>query len=413
MRIEDRLLDGTSAAIRSGFKSFRAAAYAAATVAPGGAYTLFNRETTYGMGDPGDPYALRKDFTARSNVATVWQNTFISKNKQKSAGTWRPTKNPVELSTAFRGDKVNVVDFGQRKLTEAYLWKPSKLKGEKFLGKLINKARTTNDFIKFMITGPKLTANQFKDPLPGEAGTDDIFAFRCTNLTVSDSYNAAYSPVNIIGRADPNYHYGGYTRDVSVNFVVHATDRDELKPIWRKLNFLAGYTAPEYNPTQLGLTAPWLRITIGDLFVQQPALISSLGYELASTDTNWEINIEQDPTNMQVPQSVSVSMTLYMITDTLPQKGGRMYTLAQTFDENGIPKEGSDNWLSDAANVAENPEYEPIGTKKKGGRRKVKKRRGKKSKTKIKDGNEDTAQNLINIDDELGLNEGDILGLPG
>jgi hypothetical protein len=163
----------------------------------------------------------------------------------------------------------------------------------------------------------------------------------------------------MIGRADPNYHYGGYTRDVSVGFTIHATDRDELKPIWRKLNFLAGYTAPEYNPTQLGLTAPWMRITIGDLFVQQPVLISSLGYELAGTDTSWEINIEGDPTNMQVPHSVKVSMTLYMITDSLPQKGGRMYILAKSFtspidasDKAGTPKQGNDNWLSDAKNTA-------------------------------------------------------------
>ena len=354
-------LDGASAILRGG--GGRAIAYAAASAAPGGAYTVFGRNTAggfgYGMGDPGDPHALRNDFTARSQVATKWKKEFkyfFKKDKTKTPnGRWKTTGNPLEMATPFRGDKVNVIDFSQRKLSEAYLWKPSRLDPNGWLGKTLNGANVTNDFIKFIMTGPKLSPDQFKNPTE----TDDIFAFRCTDLSVSDQFNAAYTAINMIGRADPNYHYGGYTRDVSVGFTIHATDRDELKPIWRKLNFLAGYTAPEYNPTQLGLTAPWMRITIGDLFVQQPVLISSLGYELAGTDTSWEINIEGDPTNMQVPHSVKVSMTLYMITDSLPQKGGRMYTLAKSFtspidasDKAGTPKQGNDNWLSDAKNTA-------------------------------------------------------------
>ena len=363
-------LDGASAVLRG---SGRAAAYAAAAASPAGAYSLFGRNTMgtfgYGMGDPGDPHALRNDFTARSQVATVWKKKprFLAKKDPKAnIGRWVPTLNPLEMGTPFRGDKVNVIDFSKRKLSEAYLWKPSRLNSESWLGRNLNKANKTNDFIKFIMTGPKLGASEFKNSLQ----TDDIFAFRCTNLTVSDNFNAAYTAINMIGRADPNYHYGGFTRDVSIGFTVHATDRDELKPIWRKLNFLAGYTAPEYNPTQLGLTAPFMRITVGDLFVQQPVLISSLGYELAGGDTSWEINIEGDPTNMQVPHSVNVSMTLYMITDTLPQKGGRFYSLAKSFtaaagperpatgistEKGGTPIQGNDNWLSDALDTAPKP----------------------------------------------------------
>lgn len=354
-------LDGASAALRG---SGRASLYAAATIAPGGAYTVFNRNAPgklgYGMGDPGDPNALRNDFTARSQVASRWVNEKKykfgkKKGTTKKVGSWVATINPIEKATPFRGDKVNVVDFSQRRLNHAYQWRPDPFVASngftEFLGRAMRKGSRTNDFIKFLITGPKILANEFKKP----HHTDDIFAFRCTDLTLSENFNASYNQVNMIGRADPNYHYGGYTRDVSIGFTVHATDRDELKPIWRKLNFLASYTAPEYNPTQLGLTAPWMRITVGDLFVQQPALISSLGYELAGADTSWDINIEGDPTHMQVPHSVRVSMTLYMITDYLPQKGGRMYSLAKSFNIDGLPDPGKDNWLSDAKGNAEPP----------------------------------------------------------
>ena len=65
-----------------------------------------------------------------------------------------------------------------------------------------------------------------------------------------------------------------------------------------------------------------------------------------------EINIEKDPQMMQVPHGVKVSLQLYMVTDSLPQKGGRMYTLAKQFDANDVPLEGNNNWLSDAKNTA-------------------------------------------------------------
>jgi hypothetical protein len=151
----------------------------------------------------------------------------------------------------------------------------------------------------------------------------------------------------MIGRADSNYHYTGVTRDLQLDFTVYATDRDELKPIWRKLNALAGYTAPEYDPESIAMIAPFMRITIGDLFVQQAVIITSLGFTLHDTDTNWEINIENDKTMMQVPHKVSVSLGLTPIMDQLPQKGGRFYTLAKDFDSTGQPKPGNDDWLSD------------------------------------------------------------------
>jgi hypothetical protein len=51
---------------------------------------------------------------------------------------------------------------------------------------------------------------------------------------------------------------------------------------------------------------------------------------------------------MEVPFKVEVNVQFNVITDYLPQKGGRMYTLAKQFKEDGTPKDGDDNWLSDA-----------------------------------------------------------------
>ena len=152
----------------------------------------------------------------------------------------------------------------------------------------------------------------------------------------------------MIGRGDPNYQYQGFSRDLNVDFTVYATDRDEVKPIWRKLNALAGYTAPEYTDDNLGLVGPWMRITIGDLFNQQPVILKSVSYTLVDGNTTWENNIEKDPQMMQTPHKIEVNLTLTPITDWLPQKGGRFYSLAKRHNkESGLPIPGNDNWLSD------------------------------------------------------------------
>lgn len=323
-------VDGASAILRGSTKAITLSTLSASPI---GAYSVFNLDgvgkTGYGWGDHGNPYALRNDFTAQSHVATQWD---------PANNSWVPTTNPIALATAFRGDRVNVIDFGKRTLQDAYRWKPKR----SFVGAKLDKLGITQDLIEFYFTGPKLQAGS-PDTLE-----DDIIVFRAIMNSLSDTFSPSWTPQQMIGRADPNYHYTQVTRDIQLDFVVYATDRDELKPIWRKLNALAGYTAPEYDKESIALKAPWLRFTIGDLWKQQAAFISSLTYTLHDSDTTWEINLEADPTMMQLPHKVSVSMGLTPIMDQLPQKGGRFYTLAKQFDQVSQPKPGNDNWLSDA-----------------------------------------------------------------
>jgi hypothetical protein len=57
---------------------------------------------------------------------------------------------------------------------------------------------------------------------------------------------------------------------------------------------------------------------------------------------------------MQTPHKVDVNLTLTPITDWLPQKGGKFYSLAKRFDgKSGLPLPGNDNWLSDTKNNVE------------------------------------------------------------
>ena len=363
--LSNKRADGTAAAARmlTGRASIgeitnligtvRAAGYAAASISTAGAYSIYNRKTLFGWGDHDNPYSIRNDFTVSSEVAT----SFIKgKGWQNSLKGFK-----IDSLLPFRGDRVNVIDFkpSGRTLRDAYQWKKSWVAGAlgdtavgSFISKYAAQESYTNDFIKFYLTGPKL-----QNGSPTDA-KDDIMVFRATITSLSDSFQGNWSPITLIGRADPNYHYTGYNRDVSLDFDVYATSRDEMKFIWRKLNALAGYTAPEYNigdSSNIAMRAPWMRLTVGDIFVQQPVTLTTLRFDY-DTEASWEINIEQDTTNMQVPFKIKVSCQFNMITDYLPQKGGRFFTLAKRHDKDGIPYEGSDNWLSDFLGNVESPD---------------------------------------------------------
>lgn len=347
-------LDGASAATR---RSVIGGLYAAASATPGGAYKLFNLNGNKyfgaGIGDHDNGNAIINDFTLRSHVATKWVPLQVG----SQPGKWKHTI--LDLPIPFRGDRVTVIDFARNRTEDtAYAWNPvinehmENALGAAGFG-------LTQDFIKFYFTGPKLFA--------GYNGTegDDIMVFRAIITNIGDSFQANWNPVQMIGRADPNYQYTGYSRDLSLDFTVIATDRDEVKPIWRKLNALAGYTAPIYDKTSIALKAPWMRITIGDLFRQQPAILTSLSYTLHDSDTTWEINIEQDPDMKQVPHKISVSCQFTMVSDYLPQNNGRFYTLADKFDASGSAIRGNDNWLSD---FADNVDAVPQGDDENGSR---------------------------------------------
>ena len=301
---------------------------------PGIKYSDFRSRLPYNMADAENPNNILH--TRADGGFSAIRNVISGRRPWKSIAYAAASATPAGAYSLFN---LNVIDFGQRTFKNAYKWKPSIIPTDTAIGRIVASDSITQDFIKFFFTGPKLQ-NGLSD------ATDDIMVFRAVITSLGDSFNANWNGVTMIGRADPNYHYTGYSRDLSLNFDVYATTRDELKPIYRKLNALAGYTAPEYNSEDIALRAPWMRITIGDLFHQQPVVLNSLNFDY-STDASWEINIEDDQTNMQVPFKISVTCQMNVIMDYLPQKGGRFLSLAKRYTKDALPIEGSDNWLSD------------------------------------------------------------------
>jgi hypothetical protein len=83
--------------------------------------------------------------------------------------------------------------------------------------------------------------------------------FRAFIDSFSDSYDADWSSIEYMGRAEKLYKYKGFGRKISMAFTVVAQSREEITAMYDKLNFLASSLAPEYLDS-LRLLDIWLEI---------------------------------------------------------------------------------------------------------------------------------------------------------
>jgi len=236
-----------------------------------------------------------------------------------------------------RGDKVNQVDAKVGTANRIKLDEAGKLaKGD--YSDIPGVSPNTTDFIAFYFAGPK----HHKD-----GAGDDMMVFRANIQGFSDSFAPEWTPAKIMGRADSAYIYTGFDRNISFTFTVAATSREEMKPMWRKLNYLATYTMPDYGDNNR-MVGPFMRITLGNLFQNTPGFIESLSVAIPDEAT-WEINQgDTDKDMLRLPMMAEVNITFKVLADYRPQKLGRAYSLSP-FGKASKDKTDS-NWLYDSTN---------------------------------------------------------------
>ena len=167
-----------------------------------------------------------------------------------------------------------------------------------------------NDIIKFAFE----TINNDK------TDTTTATFFRAFLTGYSDSHNAEWSPSRYTGRGENFYTYQGFDRTVNFNFKVAAQSKQEMKFIYKKLNYLLSTLYPDYN------TAGFMRgnitkLTIGDLFVRTPGILESL--QLSVDDQYaWEIAMGDESKDMlETPQIMDVGVQFKPILNVLPRTG--------------------------------------------------------------------------------------------
>ena len=138
--------------------------------------------------------------------------------------------------------------------------------------------KDVNDLVKFRIA--VMDSNG--------TSTKTFIHFRAFLDAISDNYTADWQSHKYVGRGENFYTYSGFDRKVSLGWTVYAQSREELIPMYKKLNYLASSLAPDYNNGFM--RGVLVQLTIGGYLYNQPGFITSLTYELSEQST-WEIGI--------------------------------------------------------------------------------------------------------------------------
>jgi hypothetical protein len=136
-----------------------------------------------------------------------------------------------------------------------------------------------NDLVKFRIAIIDNDSPNFKT----------FIHFRAFIDSMSDSYNSTWNGFNYLGRGEQFYTYGGFTRSISLSWTVVAQSKQELIPMYKKLNYLASSLTPDYSPNGY-MRGNLVQLTVGGYVYEQPGFITSLTYDIPQ-DSPWEIGI--------------------------------------------------------------------------------------------------------------------------
>lgn len=170
---------------------------------------------------------------------------------------------------------------------------------------------TPNDLIKFNI----------KVIDPDNPSTAELLVFRAYLDDVSDSYTAGYNSYKYNGRAEKFYTYNEFDRNVSFKFRIHAQSRQEMKPLYQKLNYLVAQTAPSYKNGRM--RAKFNRLTIGDWCNELPGFFESIDLNWTgkySFEVDSEKQVGRDGVRMnQLPHQLDVSCKFKPIHDFAPE----------------------------------------------------------------------------------------------
>jgi hypothetical protein len=245
-------------------------------------YLVNNIEQRVSLGDPGSRIKDRSDYTLGGLGGFSGENNI---------------KNALDKITAFP-----IYEGSYKKLDAASGGATT-----------LDDPNSLNDLATFYIAAYKndTSANAF------------YIHFRAFINNFSDSYSPKWNSINYVGRGNTLYNYEGFTRDVKMSFTVAAQSKQELMPMYYKLNYLASTLAPDY--TDAGFMRGTLyKMTMGAYLFETPGIITSLNYTIPE-QSPWEINIGNSKTSSdnsvkELPHIINVDLGFTPIQDFLPRR---------------------------------------------------------------------------------------------
>ena len=240
--------------------------------------TPFNRTQNFGTGDPGKPSA--QNFLQK----------LIDLDRPKDPRVYQAgTMNEDFSANIDKIDKLNVLDVvsgynGGQNLPPVFKGKLDE-NGDQILEEL--SARELKDMVNFRF-----------EVINYNSLSSDLIVFRAFIDGYSDRYSANHNTVKYNGRAEEFYTYNSFNRDISIDFKIAAQSRHEMRPLYRKLNYLVAQTAPSYSNTSGRIQTPYVNLTMGDYFNNIPGVITAVNIGWKQ-DYTWEIALDKRTTETE------------------------------------------------------------------------------------------------------------------
>ena len=158
-------------------------------------------------------------------------------------------------------------------------------------------------------------------PFRFEDSEGNFIVFRAILSGITDTFTPDYNPERYVGRPDNVYVYQGTTREISFTVDIYPKSAEELPVLYKKMNYLAGLTYPEWasaNGGGLGMVAPFCKLTLGEMYTNTSGYISGLTYTVMDSST-WETVFAK------LPKYIQASVSFVYIGDRLPSKDQKHY----------------------------------------------------------------------------------------
>ena len=128
---------------------------------------------------------------------------------------------------------------------------------------------------------------------PSTPFNQNYLYFRAFLEDFSDDFNSEWNSTKYIGRAEELFNYTGFSRSISFSFKLAAFTKQELIPIYQKLNYFASSTAPSYSTDQAFMRGVFSKLTIGDYLQKVPGFFNKISLSW-SKEYPWEIGYDQN-----------------------------------------------------------------------------------------------------------------------
>jgi hypothetical protein len=156
-----------------------------------------------------------------------------------------------------------------------------------------------NDLVKFriaIINNDKPNLKQF-------------IHFRAFLDSFTDNYSSQWDELQYMGRGEKFYKYQGFDRKINMSWTVAAQSKEELIPMYHKLNYLASSLTPDYSSNGY-MRGNLVSLTVGGYLYEQVGIITSLTYTIPE-ESPWEIGIDTeggyDPSVKELPHIIKVT----------------------------------------------------------------------------------------------------------